>query len=108
MFNLSTQALMFGVLLLLLSIITIIAIIYTRGPVGILYSLLFCILSIPMFALLVYEIDCLTSGNCNLLSWAIVLLAYMWFAIMVIMFSIFAAEVSENSSSDKTEENTSS
>ena len=71
MFNLSIQANIYLGILVLTSIINIICISIAAGPLGFLAYTLYAILAIPFFILYVYNIDCLTTGDCQIWSWVI-------------------------------------
>ena len=75
MFNLSTQATIYLVVLVLTSIINIICISIAAGPLGFLAYTLYAIFAIPFFILYVYNIDCLTSGDCQIWSWVVAILS---------------------------------
>ncbi len=71
MFNLSIQATIYLIVLILTSIINIICISIAAGPLGFLAYTLYAILAIPFFILYVYNVDCLTSGDCQIWSWVV-------------------------------------
>ena len=71
MFNLSIQANIYLGILVLTSIINIICISIAAGPLGFLAYTLYAILAIPFFILYVYNIDCLTTGDCQIWSWVV-------------------------------------
>jgi hypothetical protein len=71
MFNLSIQATIYLIVLILTSIINIICISIAAGPLGFLAYTLYAILAIPFFILYVYNVDCLTTGDCQIWSWVV-------------------------------------
>ena len=71
MFNLSIQANIYLGVLVLTGIINMICISIAAGPLGFLAYTLYAILAIPFFILYVYNIDCLTSGDCQIWSWVV-------------------------------------
>ena len=68
MFNLSIQANIYLGILILTGIINMISISIAAGPLGFLAYTLYAILAIPFFILYVYNIDCLTTGDCQIWS----------------------------------------
>ena len=75
MFNLSIQANIYLGVLVLTGIINMICISIAAGPLGFLAYTLYAILAIPFFILYVYNIDCLTSGDCQIWSWVVAILS---------------------------------
>jgi hypothetical protein len=71
MFNLSIQANIYLGILILTGIINMICISIAAGPLGFLAYTLYAILAIPFFILYVYNIDCLTTGDCQIWSWVV-------------------------------------
>jgi hypothetical protein len=71
MFNLSIQANIYLGILILTGIINMISISIAAGPLGFLAYTLYAILAIPFFILYVYNIDCLTTGDCQIWSWVV-------------------------------------
>jgi len=71
MFNLSIQANIYLGVLVLTGIINMICISIAAGPLGFLAYTLYAILAIPFFILYVYNIDCLTTGDCQIWSWVV-------------------------------------
>jgi hypothetical protein len=75
MFNLSTQATIYLGVLILTGIVNMICISIAAGPLGFLAYTLYAIFAIPFFILYVYNIDCLTSGDCQIWSWVVAILS---------------------------------
>ena len=75
MFNLSIQANIYLGVLVLTGIINMICISIAAGPLGFLAYTLYAIFAIPFFILYVYNIDCLTSGDCQIWSWVVAILS---------------------------------
>ena len=98
MFNLSKQANILLVLLIIQSIFTIIITFVTAGFWGFLYMFLHVIFLGPIIVFIVYSIDCLTSGGCNILSWLYttmyslsIIISLIWMIILGIL-SVFMKE----------------
>lgn len=92
MFNVSAQAQVFGVLLILMLIIICTAVIATRGYIGILYALASVVSSIPFILTGVYMMDCLSYGNCNMFAWILVIMIFIMFTMALIWSSIIYFE----------------
>lgn len=71
MFNYSTQALTYLILVIITSIINLICYYLLLGMWGFVGYLLYVIITIPLIILWMYNIDCLTSGDCQIWSWVI-------------------------------------
>jgi len=71
MFNLSIQANIYLGVLILTGIVNMICISIAAGPLGFLAYTLYAILAIPFFILYVYNVDCLTTGDCQIWSWVV-------------------------------------
>lgn len=94
MFNMSTQSNIILVLLIINSIINIIMSFVSFGLWGFLYMFLYLIFGGPIIALMVYSINCLTSGGCNMLSWfytVMYILSIIIMLIWTIILGIFSA-----------------
>ena len=95
MFNLSTQATLYLVVLVLTSIINMICISITAGPLGFLAYTLYVIFAIPFFILYVYNVDCLTTGDCQIWSWVVAIFSSISLLVTAIL-AIFLAAVYSN------------
>jgi hypothetical protein len=71
MFNYSTQALTYLILIIITSIINLICYYLLLGMWGFVGYLLYVIITVPIIILWMYNIDCLTSGDCQIWSWVI-------------------------------------
>jgi hypothetical protein len=71
MFNYSTQALTYLILVIITSIINLICYYLLLGMWGFVGYLLYVLITIPLIILWMYNIDCLTSGDCEIWSWVI-------------------------------------
>jgi hypothetical protein len=74
MFNLSTQASAYFILICLTTLINLICFFIMIGMWGFVYYLIYCIITLPLVLLWMYNIDCLTTGNCQIWSWVITVL----------------------------------
>jgi hypothetical protein len=71
MFNYSTQASTYLILVIITSIINLICYYLLLGMWGFVGYLLYVLITIPLIILWMYNIDCLTSGDCEIWSWVI-------------------------------------
>jgi hypothetical protein len=71
MFNYSTQAATYLILVIITSIINLICYYSLLGMWGFVGYLLYVIITVPIIILWMYNIDCLTSGDCQIWSWVI-------------------------------------
>jgi Trp operon repressor len=71
MFNYSTQATTYLILVIITSIINLICYYLLLGMWGFVGYLLYVIITVPIIILWMYNIDCLTSGDCQIWSWVI-------------------------------------
>ena len=97
MFNLSYQANIMLILMLINMVVSIIMSFATMGVWGLLYMFLYLFIGGPFIALCVYGIDCLTSGGCNILSWVVT----VFYGISMIMMLIWTIILSIIASSAK-------
>ena len=91
MFNLSTQASAYFILICLTSLINLICFSVMIGTWGFVYYLIYCIITFPLVLLWMYNIDCLTTGNCQIWSWVITvltLISVLTTTILVVALSI--------------------
>ena len=71
MFNYSTQATVYLILVIITSIINLICYYMMAGILGFIGYLLYILITIPLIILWMYNIDCLTTGDCQIWSWVI-------------------------------------
>lgn len=70
--------------LLIFSLITYLFIIIENGSIGLLYVFLILIISIPFYALAIYNIDCLSKGSCETWSWILVIINVIYTFIVIL------------------------
>jgi len=107
MFNMSSQANIMLVLLIINTIINIIMSFVSFGLWGFLYMFLYLIFGGPIIVLMVYSINCLTSGGCNILSWfytVMYILSIIIMLIWTIVLGIFAATKKDDEDIKKDDE----
>lgn len=93
MFDISQQAKTYIWIWIITAIINIIASFFSvLGVYAFLGYLLFMVISIPFTLLYIYNIDCLTYGNCNTWSWFITIMSSIAMIFTTIM-TIFSAVV---------------
>lgn len=94
MFNYSTQATTYLILVIITSIINLICYYMLLGMWGFVGYLLYVIIVIPIIILWMYNIDCLTTGDCQVWSWVITALTL----ISVISSTVILVAVAVNPS----------
>lgn len=94
MFNISSQAYFYTIIYIITSIINMICSGVLFGAVGFFIYFFTFIIAIPFILLNIYNIDCLTSGNCQIWSWINSVLASLGL-ISFTMLIIFSATVKQ-------------
>jgi hypothetical protein len=74
MFNLSTQASAYFILICITTLINLICFFIMIGMWGFVSYLIYSLFTLPLVLLWMYNIDCLTTGNCQIWSWIITVL----------------------------------
>jgi len=108
MFNISIQSKIMLVLLIIYTIINIIISFVSFGLWGFLYMFLYLIFGGPLITFMIYSINCLTSGGCNMLSWFYTVMHILSIIIMLIwtiILGILAATKKEDEDIKKNGEN---
>jgi hypothetical protein len=106
MFNLSTQASAFFIIICITTIINLICFFIMTGMWGFVSYLIYSLVTFPLVLLWLYNIECLTTGNCHIWSWVITvitLISALTSTIMIVAISInppagFTATTSGSSS----------
>jgi len=91
MFNLSTQANAYFILICLTTLINLICFFIMIGMWGFVSYLIYSLVTIPLVLLWMYNIDCLTTGNCQIWSWVITvltLISVITTTVLLVAFSI--------------------
>ena len=91
MFNLSTQASAYFILICLTTLINLICFFIMIGMWGFVSYLIYSLITIPLVLLWMYNIDCLTTGNCQIWSWVITvltLISVITTTVLLVAFSI--------------------
>jgi hypothetical protein len=94
MFNFSTQASTYLILVIITSIINLICYFMIAGVLGFLGYLVYVLFTVPLIILWMYNIDCLTTGDCIVWSWVITTLTL----ISILTSTIFLVAVTVNPS----------
>jgi hypothetical protein len=94
MFNFSTQASTYLILVIITSIINLICYFMIAGVLGFLGYLVYVLFTVPLIILWMYNIDCLTTGDCQVWSWVITALTL----ISILTSTIFLVAVTVNPS----------
>ena len=85
MFNLSSQANFYLIIIIITTIINWICSTVIFSWYGFLYYALIALILTPLFILYVYNVDCLTTGDCQIWSWVVAIFS----AINLIIATIF-------------------
>jgi hypothetical protein len=91
MFNLSTQASAYFILICLTTLINLVCFFIMIGMWGFVSYLIYSLVTIPLVLLWMYNIDCLTTGNCQIWSWIITvltLISVITTTVLLVAFSI--------------------
>ena len=84
MFNISRQAYLYTIVLIVTSIINMIAFSYLYGFFGIFSYIITFLIFTPFLLLSIYNIDCLTTGGCNVWSWVVSIMSTLGLIITTI------------------------
>jgi len=114
MFNLSTQASAYFIIICITTIINLICFFIMTGMWGFVSYLIYSLVTFPLVLLWLYNIECLTTGNCHIWSWVITvitLISVLTSTIMIVAISInppvgFTTTTSGSSSSSGTTSST--
>ena len=91
MFNLSTQASAYFIIICITTIINLICFFIMTGMWGFVTYLIYSLMTFPLVLLWLYNIECLTTGNCHIWSWVITvltLISVLTSTIMIVAISI--------------------
>ena len=91
MFNLSTQASAYFIIICITTIINLICFFIMTGMWGFVTYLIYSLITFPLVLLWLYNIECLTTGNCHIWSWVITvitLISVLTSTIMIVAISI--------------------
>lgn len=91
MFDFSTQATTYLILIVITSIINLVCYSYISGVWGFVGYLLYTLITVPLVILWMYNIDCLTTGDCQIWSWVITsltLISVLTTTILLVAFAV--------------------
>ena len=88
MFNLSSQANIFLIILIITTIINLISFSVVSGVWGFLGYFVYLLITLPFIMLATYNIDCLTSGNCQTWSWIVTVITSLSMIISTIIIVV--------------------
>lgn len=101
MLNISRQAYFFIIIALLTSVVNLIVCSVMFGLAGFFaYTLIFIIL-VPFLLVSVYNLDCLSTGHCELWSWVCSILAVVYMLYLTISMIFFASLKDEDVEKEK-------
>ena len=89
--NISIQATTYLVLIIITTLINLICYFKLAGTWGFVAYLIYTLITIPLVILWMYNIDCLTTGNCYIWSWVITwitLISVLTTTIMLVAISV--------------------
>ena len=84
MFNISRQAYLYTIMLLITSFVNMITVGYLYGFFGIISYIITFLIFTPLLLLSIYNIDCLTTGGCNVWSWIVSIMSTLGLVITTI------------------------
>lgn len=90
MFDLSSQANTYFILLIITTIINLICFSVVAGVWGFLGYFLYFLITLPFIILWIYNINCLTSGDCQTWSWIVTVLTSLSMIITTISVVVIA------------------
>jgi hypothetical protein len=105
MFNLSSQANTYLIILTITTIINLICLTFIGGMWGFLGYFLYFLITVPFVLLAIYNIDCLTSGNCQIWSWIVTVLISLSMIITTIVVVVVAVMGESNTVQTPTKQN---
>lgn len=94
MFNLSTQANLYLIVIIITTIINWICATVILKWQGFFIYALFALILTPFFILYVYNVDCLTTGDCQIWSWVVAIYSafnLIVFTVFTVFITIFAS-----------------
>lgn len=92
MFDISRQAYFYMSIWIVTSVINMIATAYLFGASGLLSYIVSSIIMLPVLLLYLYNIDCLTYGNCETWSWIITIvmsIGLIFFTLSMLYLALF-------------------
>ena len=98
MLDISTQAYVYTISLVISTLLNFIIIAAIYGISGILYYLMFTLISFPFVLLMIYNIDCLTTGGCNIWSWIVTVFSCLSLLFQIVIITMSATTKSTNPS----------
>jgi len=93
MFNLSTQTNLFLIVIAITTIINWICITIVFKSTGFISFTIYAVLSIPIYFLYIYNVNCLTAGDCQIWSWYVTIISSISL-IIVSVIMIYLTSVS--------------
>lgn len=99
MLNITTQAYVYTIVLIITIVIDLILSTVMFGVSGFFWFLMITILAIPFTILSIYNIDCLSTGSCEIWAWAVSILSCIYLVITTLLM-ILAATTTEKNDDD--------
>jgi len=94
MFNLSSQANLYLIVIIITTLINWICATVIFSWMGFLYYALIALILTPIFILYVYNVDCLTTGDCQIWSWIVAIFSAIGFislTLFIVIITIFSS-----------------
>lgn len=88
--ELSTQTYAYIIILVITSIVNLITASAIGGGYGFLMYFVVFIISLPFALLFLYNLNCLTTGDCNIFSWIVMILSSIYMIISTVFMVIVA------------------
>jgi O-antigen/teichoic acid export membrane protein len=95
MLNISRQAYFFTIVVLITSLINLIVCSYLFGLGGLFAYTLIFIIFIPFLLVSIYNLDCLSTGHCEIWSWVLSILSVVYMLYLTISM-IFLASIKDD------------
>jgi hypothetical protein len=97
MFNLSNQTNLFLIVIIITTIINLICITIVFKGIGFMMFIILALLSTPTYILYIYNVNCLTAGDCQLWSWYVTIISSISLIIVsVIMIYLTSVSSEQN------------
>lgn len=100
--DISTQTYVYIVIFVITSVINLITTSIISGGYGFLLYLLIFAITLPFVLLFMYMLNCLTTGNCNILSWIILVLTSISMIITTIAMILASTSTTSTTSNTST------
>jgi hypothetical protein len=94
MLNITTQAYVYTITLLITAVIDTIVFTVLYGLTGFFTAVILLLLTLPIVILSIYNIDCLSTGSCDMWAWVLSILSCIYLLVTTLLM-IAAATIKE-------------